>query len=37
MHKSKPEIEIYANQSEWLENTLLAMQNEMDPVPFYIL
>ena len=27
MHESKPEIEKYANQSEWLENTLLDVEN----------
>lgn len=30
MHESKPEIEKYANQSKWLESTLMDMEKQMD-------
>lgn len=34
MHESRPNIERYANQSEWLENTLLDMEEQMDTSSF---
>lgn len=30
MHYFRPDIEKYANQSEWLENTLIDMEKQMD-------
>jgi len=34
MHESRPDIEIYANQSKWLENMLLDVEKKIDTSSF---
>ena len=34
MHESRQYIEKYANQSEWLENTLIDVENQIDTSSF---